>query len=528
MCKRAGFLLLAARSLCAQAALVQGVVVNSVTHQPIAGVTVELTVIHSKEAAYRAVSDASGSFRFDSVAPDEYVAEYEKDRYESPNHTESDRPFHATAGGAVTLRVEMVPLAEIRGRVLDADGRPVAHITVDWLPSSPRRSSGGVNTDAEGRFRVEDLRPDSYVLRADPNHPAIPEHVVSIEELQRPALEAALSRRPLRAPVYYPNSTDRLGAATIQVRGGEDLAGFEIRLQAAHMYRVRGVVRDQQGRAAANASVKLRSADASFYSNDFPPDAMVVSGADGAFEFPTVGPGDWQITAEAHGDGNLFGYAAVTVTRHDLDALDLRMDAPFALNGRVEFVDGKGAAGLKDIRVVAVPVERPVWQEAMGRSAEGGALRIGHIYPGSYRITSFNRIPGYYLDSVWLGEGEVLGQPVILGPGSPPVRLVYRTDGGGVRGQVENGKGATVVLLPRNPALLDTAFIRSTTCDGSGYFAIDTLRPGSYYVLAFDRVDLDQFWNPLFVSGLTARAKGVQVERGERESLDLRLNPWPE
>ncbi len=530
MMHRAGFLLLAARIICAQTAVIEGVVTNTVTHEPISGVSVELTAVNAKDAAYKAVSDSAGAFRIPGVMPGKYHASYDADRFESPDDDPADRPIDATAGDKVTLSEELVPLGTVRGRVLDGEGRPVANITVEWLTSCTRQVRYTVNTDAEGGFAIDHLSPGSYVMRAVANRPARIGKVVSLEDLMKPAADAAVSRRPLYAPVYYPNSSDRMQASTIAIRGGEDLAGFEIRMSHAVMYRVRGVVRGESGRIMAGIAVKLRSADAWYMSNDFPPDAQVLSASDGSFDFPTVAAGEWQLSAESRrGEATLAGYVAVTVTRHDLDVLELRLVAPFSLTGTVERIDSSGgAASVTAARVVLFPVERPRDQEAMGHSTENGSVRINHVYPGRYRIVTYKRVPGYYLASVRLGEGEVLGQEVELAPGSPPLRIVYRADGGSVRGTVQNGAGATVALLPTDPALLNPAFIRLEKCDSAGRFEVDGLRPGSYYALAFDRAEFDPLQNAAFVSSLTARANGVRVGPNEVAPLDLKLTAWPQ
>jgi hypothetical protein len=62
------------------------------------------------------------------------------------------------AGGPVLIK--LAPLAAITGRVLDADGNPVAgaHVRPDVLPGGDYSSSlGQVVTGSDGRFRVVDV-----------------------------------------------------------------------------------------------------------------------------------------------------------------------------------------------------------------------------------------------------------------------------------------------------------------------------------------------------------------------------------
>ena len=96
-------------------------------------------------------------------------------------------------------------------------------------------------------------------------------------------------------PTYFPGFPDHSLAEPIQVRAGAELSGSEIRLRAVPVYRVQGLVLDDQGRAAAGVSVRLSALD--------PWDATGIeaqtgSRSDGAFEFPAVRPGDRRFAAE--------------------------------------------------------------------------------------------------------------------------------------------------------------------------------------------------------------------------------------
>jgi hypothetical protein len=86
-----------------------------------------------------------------------------------------------------------------------------------------------------------------------------------------------------------------------------------------------------------------------------------------------------------------------------------------------------------------------------------------------------------------LGDRDVTGQSVYLGPGSPSVRIVYKMNGGGVRGKVESGANATVALVPQNSlndAAADYGWLYH--CDQDGTFALTNLRPGTYFAWALN------------------------------------------
>jgi hypothetical protein len=132
------------------------------------------------------------------------------------------------------------------------------------------------------------------------------------------------------------------------------------------------------------------------------------------------------------------------------------------------------------------------------------------------------------VDSVTLGGRDIFGRPVDLVDGSLPLQITYRPDPARVRGSVENGKGASVVLVPQDEALMDGWFIRTSWCDAEGRFEIGSLRPGDYYAFAFDRLDMFALEEPSFVRTLAPRAVRVHAGRGEVLNLPLRITPWPE
>ena len=64
------------------------------------------------------------------------------------------------------------------------------------------------------------------------------------------------------------------------------------------------------------------------------------------------------------------------------------------------------------------------------------------------------------------------------------VTVVYKSDGGSVRGRAENCAAGGVLLVPSDPARR-RVFSRSAPCDSSGLYEVRAVRPGDYLALAF-------------------------------------------
>ncbi len=122
------------------------------------------------------------------------------------------------------LRFELTPPATLRGRVIGTDGNPAPNVEVA-IGSQYTRT---VTTDENGAFVFEDLDPGLYPVLARANHER----------------------------TYFPATTDATLAEPILVRAGADQSGYEIRLQTARTWRVRGVVLDATGKPAPKTLVE--------------------------------------------------------------------------------------------------------------------------------------------------------------------------------------------------------------------------------------------------------------------------------
>jgi hypothetical protein len=322
------------------------------------------------------------------------------------------------------------------------------------------------------------------------------------------------------APTWSPNVTDRAQAERVIVRPGTEVGGIEIRLRRVPVWTIEGTVTDEAGHALGGIAVKLRPLD------EWQPDeASTVTSGDGTFRFSGVRPGEWRLSAMGAARG---GFAGVVVDKHDVERVAVRLLPPFALEGVVERDEPRDADGKRKVSGVSLVPDGGQGKQELAFHQQDGEIRFPKVQPGRYTIFPLGYIPGYYLESVKLGDREVMSHPVDLTDGAIPFRVIYRNNAGRVRGTVEKCGASTVVLLPQDEALLDDQFIRSAKCDGSGRFEVGSLKPGEYYAFAFDRIDQWAFSDVSFVRNLRPLAASVHVEAGQAADVDLKVTPWPE
>ena len=488
-------------------AQVEGSVVNSSTGAPLAGAAIR--ILKEADVAYRTVSGPQGEFRIEGMATGDYTAEFSHPGFRQPDpNAVPRRPFHVAAGDpAVRLEVRMLPLARPSGRVLAGKDGPVPGADVQLLMAGTFAGQTATSSD-EGNFSFDDLDPGTYVLSARASKDA-------------PPPDADDGSRLGWVRTYYPSTGDPRAVTKIIATPGADLAGWDIHLLAVPLRRLSGRVLAPNGEPAPQVQVKLAPQD------EIPgPDveATTHTGDDGSFEFPAAQDRSWRLTAETEAGGvKLRAQMALEVAGRDVDGLQLRLAPPFTLIGKVVRVLPEGMTAPEGPRagVILFPPEGGDHVSSAVADASGN-FRIAGVVPGAYTIRPISPGPPFYLSSVKLGDRDVTEQLVELAPDSLPLTITYNSDGGGVRGAVEDCAGATVVLAPRDAALQTSAFIRQVKCQAGGRFEIAGVRPGEYDAFAFDRAP-GIFELRSFAGQSANQAVHITVRAGEITTTALKV-----
>jgi Carboxypeptidase regulatory-like domain len=507
--RRCALLLLFGLTALAQdkTAVVTGTVVNSVTGAGIDGATVALAPRSKNNAAYHAVTDATGSFSISGVKLGEYTSVAQKPGLLLPLsvpfggqsiHVDQDPP---------PLRLELIPPARLRGRVIGTDGKPAAKVQV----AIGNQYANTVTTDTDGAFVFDNLDPGSYGVLARANH----------------------------VRTYYPAAVDPALGEPIIVRAGADQSGYEIRLQPApRTYRVRGLVLDAAGKPVPRTVVEplppfgidtaggfLSSSQGgtTFTISSRPagvtPESEdpAVTGPDGVFEFQALPERNWTFRVESE---DLVHAVAEVSVRQDIDDLKIRLEASVELTGMVTLSDGFPAPADMPILVRLNSLDGTPGAGAQG---EKGALKFKNVTPGRFRIQAGALgVGSYYVSSVMVGTTDATTQPVFLNAASPPIRVILKP-GSTISGTVEKGEGTSVLLVPQTLAPGDTGWLR--VCGAGGTFEFAGLPPGAYYAIAVPSVDLRnlrELSDPERLRAVIRDATSVRVDEGAVASVQLK------
>jgi hypothetical protein len=491
-------LILTAVALAAQT--VEGLVIDVMTSAGIPDVKVALS--QGDKTPYTAVTDSDGRFHFQDLPDGDYSVRYSATRHFSPS-LPSDRPQVRIRAGGLPVRIErrMIPLSRIAGRVLDSSGDPVPKAGVELTTGS---AFWRAETDAKGNFDMTSVIPAAlpYTIAVSPpleGKPPAPD-----PDTQQP-------RAWLRT--FYPNVAFQDQAIPITLRAGEDLLGLELKLLASPVHTVRGVVLNPSGDAVAKVPLELW--EPGFRRDAY---AFAESNRDGVFEFTAAPDGDWRLFAESDG---AIAEQWITVKGRDGGALKLRMAPAFAVNGRVILESRQGMRAPTPPQVTLIKqhngqILRQGQSIVEAKTEPDGRFRL-ELYAGSYRVIPGPPPPLFYLDSVRAGDTPVL-EELELSAGSPDLTIIYKSDGGTVRGAVEKCGTGQVWLVPQQGPRPRNYV---AACDAAGRFEFTAVRPGDYYALAVPGYEL---WPGTVSAAILQRAARLTVRAAETTRVDLTLS----
>jgi Carboxypeptidase regulatory-like domain len=527
----------------------EGKVVNQVTGAPLKKTVITLSPTggalenNDRGAPASIETGEDGTFRFPRLTPGPYWMMAERAGFAPQyfNGGKSDNRgsvIRAHAGEEVKgLTFKLIPNAIISGKVLDPDGDPIKASVAVYRPAY--RTSGKTiqpfaagSTGALGEYSIS-VPPGKYFLVASPVSNGLPPANADVATPSKAAPEEPVL---IYSPVFYPNSSEQMGAIEVPCSAGTDVVGMDFHMTKVKAYRVRGTV--------SGAAGVLRLIPNGAGSPTNPPQVGRVTEG-GKFELPAVVPGTYYLTT-AINSTPMIASQLVVVTDHHQDSLAIRFAPMPELKGTVTFegaappqqapASGAASSGTtvaKDPRysVEGMQVGFDSFDNGtnpLSPVAKDGTFTIHGILPGRYHPWAGLGGGGRYVKSIRYDGQDIKDSGLDLTEGiSGTVDIVMSSAAADVSGVVvdDDGKpcpGVSVVLIPESGAYLAH---NSLTTNAQGLFDISYVRPGDYKVYALPGILYLAWFDKEYMKPYSSKAIAITVHENDKKALTLKLAP---
>ncbi len=419
--------------------------------QPMAEARVSAYGISARSGSgYSATSDDDGNFKLTGLSPGAYVLSAQAPGYVTAEAS-TENAVHRIGEDAT---ISLVKGGVITGRVTDEAGEPIVGVSVisHRVRDPEGRTIGSrfgmfgfrlVMTDDRGIYRIYGLLPGVYI--------------VSIGISAEYGLDDAQIRRD--APTYYQSAT-RDTATEINLRGGEEVSGIDIRHRSERGRIVSGTVSGEID-SLSYSRIMLKGLETGRF------EAMGSMSNSRGFAFYGVPDGEYELTAMREARGSETSSSAtrrVSVKGVDVSGIELKLAPHGSITGRIviESSNPSKRCAIKDNpagnqtsgQIQEQPGRQPVveeitlradrddpnqrmqsarfgWTEKYGRAPdEKGEFALKNLEAGRYRIAANLPADGWHIRAI-LQSGQpgassakpLAGATGASGPAKSPVDI---------------------------------------------------------------------------------------------------------
>jgi len=544
---------------------IEGQVVNQITGAPIPRAALSLRLNPTRatrpgepprnvNATIDVESDAQGRFAFHNLEAGGYQITAQRQGFIDARarggvaaNSVASQLFLGEAQQLTGYLVRLTPQSVIAGKVVDADGDPVAGCQVRalrWGYSNGVRqlmpylfSGMALTTNDLGAYRLAGLPPGSYYVEASPrnqNQNRVPIYP------QQPLPDQP---QMIYATTYHPSATEASAATAIRVAEGVEVTGIDIKLAKTKAFTIRGQVVDPDAPPGRPGFATLRPRNG-VSAGVFP--GYSTSSMNGTFVISGVPPGSYDLVAQRAnisantsvspgiGSGSPSAGLAATavvpieVRDRNLDGIIVTLLPSFDVQGVVKFAQAAqcGSYGM----TVGLSQPGGVYYGPMPQQAQVGEdfkFTLKNVGSSTYAVNVNN--PGScYVQSVRFGGKEVADSGLSM-DATGSLEITLAASSAMLRGSVMDAAGKTpprayVTALRKGspPSSYRQAF--ATT----GSFTFPNLPPGTYDVFAWEQLDTNAVRSAEFLKQFESRGKSVTLDEKGSSALQLTIIPASE
>jgi hypothetical protein len=508
-----------------QSAQLSGQVVRSDTLEPVSKAEVTLYPQFETAEGNRTVrSNIDGTFVFPDLRAGAYTLEVSHSGYSTFSCGKNPcRQLSLKSGEKVDdLVVRLDPAGVISGRVFDADQDPVEGLRVYALRVNFLRGGGreisarsSVVTDDQGSFRMANLAPGSYYVRAG----GLIEH-----PMKQMALKEGFGEGLQYRDTYYPGTSVLNDATPLEVSHEVEASGIRFSVVTEKTYTITGKVVSAGNRVPPKPTevhlTKLSDAE-----QMFGPGGVAIDPR-GSFELHGLSSGEYTLTAVATSNATEVyeGYASVRIVDSNVRA-NIELGRASEVRGKVESPAGTSLAGKQIILQTAGLIYYPSVISAEGR------FDIGNVPPGEYTAALTDNgdlAEPIYLRKVVCAGRDYASLTLVLAVGTVlDCDIAIANDTGSVTGQVMESEKPVprlvVVLIPASRELRRIPRYTLTGRSGAdGRYQIVGAIPGDYLLFAVPKSEDHEYFALDFADRNQDQAEHVTMGAGTTRVVDLK------
>lgn len=502
---------------------------------------------------YSITTDDAGRFTIENVEPSRnyrLTAQrlgFLQGRYGSRSPDGPGVPFALESGQSTTgVVITMIPQGAISGRIVDGNNDPIQGAVVTMLRRSYARGFrqltqvGASNTNDLGEFRIANLSPGRYYMAVT----------------NRRGLEqgAELGPRPASITTYFPNGVDAQSAAPIDMIPGQDMRGVEVSMRQGRVFAVRGKAVDTSGGGMGNTTLLLAPKIDVAASTVLNPMTRIQAQTypDGSFEFLGMSPGLYtlQTSPPQAGASRGLGQMEVTVGEADTDGLTLLVSPGQTVTGTLTLEGGDvrelplgGPGGNVSSNVVQVlgrlsvllsdTSPLPLNPTVSGAINNDGTFTIQNVARGRFTLSVSPLPPGTYVKAARFSNVDIMHSEIDLtSGGGAGIEVVLARNPADVSGTIlitdSNALSAAIPVslwsAEPEPGTPDNG-VQVGITDETGGFRFQNLRPGTYFVAAWEDVEGGLVRYRDFLRLLENEATKIEVVEGEHRATQVRIIP---
>ena len=437
-------------------------------------------------------------------------------------------PIQLSDGEQLAAVIRLSRGASLSGTVVDANGVPAVGFEVHAFGLEPMNDTeklagagGSTKTDENGRYRIGDLAPGSYVVSA-----------YRIWKDHSPApLQRAGDGWAIESGAFYENARSLEKADEIELRAGEARSNVDLRVEMLPATTVSGDVRNSDGSASERAEVRLLPADRQPFLV-----SKAVTSKDGTFELSRVTPGEYEVTAYSASGPRSWGRATFRSDGLKPARVSLDLKPGGVVEGRIEFTGKTMPVAPRPISLFFAGMIGGMRDDVAGveRTTASPEFTYRSVPPGRYIIfPNQESLPRGWLVSSEMVDGiDALDHPFqIVGQETRYALITVTDEQSEIHGVVTTDDGRlstahTVVAFAADESYwgMHTRRIETLRPDTKGAYRFAGLPAGDYFVALAGPEILGRPSSSL-LKRLRGSGTRVTLGPGTKVSINLKARP---